>query len=519
MKRRDFLKLATGSTATFMLLNGCSLPLPIAAPTPALAPSPTEPAPEARTNLRVAFPGIPKQLDPALYSVIEEHQIGFAIFDGLVWVDAKLTPQPMLAVTWDSTPDLLSWTFTLREDVKFHHGTPLTAQDVVYTFQRILDPKVGSSFRSTLNFVELVEAVDEYTVRFHLTTPSAELPLLLGAPQARIVAHDYRANALSLQPSGTGPFQFVSYAAGVGVDMVRNPTYWGEGQPILERIEYQFMPYATQAAALINGEIDMMAQVGIEDWAMLDAEPAVTVAEVESGAYQTIVMRATKAPFNDLRVRQALKYCVDRNAMQRTVLHGKGTPGNDQPVAQIDPFWSDLPLRDYDPDKAGQLLAAAGFAKGLQLDLVTSMVRPGMTEMALAFQEMAKPAGVKIRVVQVSPSVYWSDYAGKVSFHTGNWGFRPSIDETLMVAYSSRSKENESNWRNPALDKLIDDARGQRNPAQRKELYGQAQQLLMEEGAVIIPYFKPTLLALRGNIQNFTPHPAGWLDFRTTSLG
>lgn len=516
MNRRDFLKVATSATAiSGWALAGCAA-LPIGSPAPTPSPSPTA---QAGGTLRVAFPGVPKQLDPALYTVIEEQQLGFALFDALVWIDAKLAPQPLLAESWESTPDLLHWTFKLREGVKFHHGTALTAEDVIYTFTRILNPKLGSPFRSSLGFVEKVAAIDPYTVRFQLSSPSAELPLLLGAPLARIVAHDYKDSLLAAKPSGTGPFQFAEYTADTGAKVVRNRNYWQKEQPWVEAIEYRYRPYAQQVAALRNDEIDVIAQLGSEDVALLATESEIMTVEAPSGAYQNIVMRATEKPFTDLRVRQALKLCVDRQSMLQKVLLGKGNVGVDHPVAPISPFVAALPTPRYDPDQARQLLTQAGYPRGLKLDLLTSTVRPGMVEMALAFQQMAKPAGIEIQVVRAPAEVYWSDYAGKVPFHTGNWGFRPSVDETFMVAYHSQSNGNESNWRNPNLDKLIDSARGERDPVQRQGSYQQAQKLLMEEGAVIIPYFKPTLMALRRNVRGFTPHPAGWLDFRTTYFG
>jgi peptide/nickel transport system substrate-binding protein len=469
-------------------------------------------------TLRVAFPGAAKQLDPAFYSVIEEHQIGFTLFDALVWVDHTLTPQPMLAESWDASPTLRSWTFKLREGVRFHHGATFSAQDVTYTFSRILNPDTGSPFRSTLQFVEKVEALDEYTVRFDLKTPSAELPLLLGAPQARIVPHDLPSALLTAKPSGTGPFQLISHEVGLRTRLMRNPQYWQPDQPAVEGLEFLFIPQQEQVAALQKGHVDLLMQVGVDEAEALRAETDLAVNSIVSGAYQTIVMRATTAPFDNALVREAFKFCVDRTAMLARVLRRSGVTGNDHPVAPFSPFWADLPLRPYDPARARTLLSKNGYAKGIKIDLLTSTVRPGMEEMARAFAEMAKPAGITIRVVRAPASAYWSNYAGHVPFHTGNWSFRPSIDETFMTAYHSSAKGNESNWRNPALDDLIEQARGERQEEARKALYRNAQQLLIEEGAVIIPYFKPTALAMRKVLRNFTPHPAGWLDFRTTSL-
>lgn len=524
LTRRKILKSSVGALTTLWLAQGCITPI---APDQAsqLSQTPTSRATTTTSSdvkpastLRVAMPGVPKQLDPAYYTTIEEHQLGFAIYDGLVWVDHTLSAKPMLALEWEADENLRTWTFKLRENVKFHHGTLLSAQDVVHTFGRLTAPDSKSTFANSLSFVEKVEAVDDFTVRFRLNSPSAELPLLLGAPQTRIISHEYTESLLTKQPSGTGPFRFSQFNAEDRASLVRNPDYWDPGHPLIESLEYLFIPYEKQVAALQAGTIDVMMQVGSDDLLILKNDQAISALEVPSGGYQTIVMRATVRPFDNSRVREALKYCVDREAMQAIVLKGQGNLGNDQPVAPISPFYADLPLRPYDPDKARSLLSQSGYGKGLNLALITSTVRPGMKEMAKAFQTMAKPAGVIINVVQVPSSVYWSDYAGRVAFHTGNWGFRASIDETFMVAYLSNSQGNESNWRNPDLDKLISAARGEPNREQRTKLYQQAQKLLMEDGAVIIPYFKPQMMAMRNAIQGFTPHPSGWLDFRTTTI-
>lgn len=522
MNRRLFLKGFAVSGLAAVCTQGCfpdnsagenhlSVPTSTSKPTAATAN-------DERSSLRIALPGAVKQLDPALYSVIEEHQIGFALFDGLVWIDHTLTPQPMLAESWEVNPTMRSWTFKLRENVRFHHGLPFSADDVVYTLERLLDPKLGSTFRSSLNLIDKVEAVDQYTVRIRLKSPSAELPLLLGAAQMRIVPHNLSNTVLAVKPAGTGPFQLSAHTAGERTRLQRNPAYWQADQPRLEMLDFIFTPYEQQVAKLRSSAVDLLMQVGTEEIDDLIADPAITVSETPSGAYQNIVMRATAKPFENKYVREALKYCMDRLQIQRQVLRGRGEPGNDHPVAPISPFWADLPLRPYDPDKAQSLLAKAGYKKGLQLDLLTSTVRPGMAEMAHAFAALAKPAGVTMRVIQVPAQVYWSDYAGHVPFHTSNWSFRPSIDETFKVAYHSSAKGNESNWRNPDLDALIDSASGERDQQKRLTLYQQAQQLLMEDGAVIIPYFKPTMMAMRSVVQGLTLHPAGWLDFRTATL-
>jgi len=523
INRRRFLQHLVGSTTTLLIAQGCAAarttPTTATAPLATTAQNTNPPAPATPAPVRVGFSNLPKQMNPGLYSVLEEFQLGFAIFDGLVWVDEKLIPQPLLATSWETSPNLLEWTFTLQEGVTFHHGTPFTATDVVHTFTRLLDPNFGAAFRNVLRFVKQVEAVDDYTVRFHLQSPNFELPLLLSAPQASIVAHDYAEKLMVTSPSGTGPFRFAELIPGDRIRLLRNELYWGTSDHYLDELEYVYRDYATQVQALQSGQLDVISQLGAEEITRFQDDTAIQAITAQSGAYQTVVMQVTEKPFDDPRVRKAFKYAVDHTALQATILQGYGLVGNNHPVTPISPFWNDLPPQRQDLAQAKALLTQAGYAKGLQLDLITSTSRPGMLELALAVREMVKAAGIQIQVVRVPADVYWTDYSGKIPFHIGNWGFRPSIEETFMVAYHSTSKGNESKWSTPALDALIDHARAERDETKRKALYHEAQQLIAEEGAVIIPYFRPVAIALRRTLHGFILHPAGWLDFSTVEVG
>ncbi len=517
LKRRTLLKQLTVGAASLGLLASCnSARLPgQRAPTAAAAMS----KPRVEGPLRVAFPGAPTELDPAQAVGAEDIQLATDIYSGLVWVDQKLALQPRLAESWAATRDLRHWTFKLRRGVKFHHDTPFTAKDVVYTFERILKPGFGSPIYSVLRTIETVEALNDYSVRFNLSAPSAEFPLLLGSAQTSIVPHDRSDSLLASAPMGTGPFRFDEYSSGKQLLVKRNETYWAKGMPQLDQIQYLYqMPQTDQINALKNGEIDLMWKVSLDDILTLGGHPDVKILEAPSGAYQTIIMQATEEPFTDNRVREAFKYCVDRPALQQLMLRGHGALGNDQPVAPIDPNWADIPIRSRDLSKAKTLLSDAGYPQGLDITLVASDVMPGMMELANAFQKMAAPAGIRIEVVQVPSDEYWTAYWQKVPFHIGNWTFRTSIEEMLNIAYHSKASQNESNWREPKFDALLDAARSEFDDQKRKALYQQAQQMLVDEGAVIIALFSPVLLAVRKEVQEFTPHPTSQLDFRTTHL-
>lgn len=529
VNRRHFLQLSVGTMAMAAWGTGCAAPIaPTAAATPVATATvaATRAADQTETTagaslLRIALSVLPKSFDPATFDLIEAYPFGFAVYDALIWVDTTLTPQPMLAESWEESTNQLSWLFNLRRNVTFHHGTILTAADVIYTFNRLLDPAVESVLQPSLRFVDTVEAVDDYTVRFLLKAPNADLPFLLAAPQARILAHDYPIAQLLSHPSGTGPFLFVELREGERITYMRNPDYWAAEQIHLEELQHILIPsFDQQIAALVQGAVDLLLDLDSKYIGDLTENPDTKVIEIASGRYQNLVMRVLDPPFNDLRVRQALKACTDRSALRQQILQGRGAIGNDQPVAQISPFFADLPLSPYNPVRARQLLAEAGYPNGLKLQLITANVASGMRELAYAFQALARPAGIEIEVIEIKvpADIYLSEYWGRVPFYVSLSEFRPSIYETFASAYYSWSPWNETGWSSEALDKLLDDACRTNQLDRRKELYQTAQQILQEEGAVIIPYFQPIFSAMRISVQGFQPHPAGWVDLRNVQV-
>lgn len=521
LSRRSLLKWIGGAG---LALSGCT---PVGTPT-STAPEETPTAQSTATAmpvnlsspLRVAFTAAPDQFDPARMSTTEAYHFAYAVYDALVWIDLSLAVQPLLALSWEADRSLSSWTFTLRQGITFHNGAEMTAADVVYTFNRLIDPTFGSTLRAVLRIVEVIEALDDYTVRFRLAAPNAEFPLLLGAPQAGIVPNQSTAADLAALPVGAGPFRFVENVPGERIRMLRHADYWdAEGIALAELEFVYFTSFSEEETALRTGDVHIVPDISLQSLTMLIDDPVIHVLEATSGRYQTIVMQATEAPFDDVRVRRALKLCADRTGLQQQVLQNRGVLGSDHPVAPISPFYADLPLPTSNIEVARRLLADAGYPNGLTLSLITATSRPGMLELAQAFREMARPAGIDIEVIQVPADVYWTDYAGRVPFHVSNWNFRTSIDETLTIPYHSQSAQNESQWRNKDFDAIIEKARGEGDFEQRKALYAEAQRLLLDDGAVVIPYFRPVLMAIHQSVKGLEPHPSGFLDFYGVTFG
>lgn len=515
ISRRSLLKCLGGAGTALMLTGSCS-----SSDRQFGVTSLNSTRQAAATNintsnvpLRVAFSAEPRQFDPALTTTTEAYQVCYALYEALVWIDAETTVRPLVATSWSVTSDLLAWTFELQRGIKFHNGTELTSQDVVYSLSRLIDPDFGSPIYEVLRVIERIDAVDDYTVHFLLSSPNADFPSLLAAPQAGIIPNQISSAELNRNPIGAGPYRFVEAIPGDRIRMQLNTDYaYAEGYSV-EFLEFLYYPsFEAQVDALLSGNVHLIPDFNPLDLSSVSEHPAIEILESPSERYFTIVMQATESPFSDIRVRQALKHCADRPLLLEQVLLGRGSIGYDHPLPSTSTYFADLPLPEYNISKARQLLAEAGYPEGLRLSLITAPARPGMVELAEYFSAMAQPAGIEIRVVQVPADVYWSDYNGKVPFHIGSWNSSSSLDEAFSIAYQSISRYNESHWKNADFDAVVETARVEADFEKRKALYQEAQKILMEDGAVIIPFFRSRLVALQNTIHNYVVHPSGWVE-------
>jgi len=505
VSRRRFLHL-TGGTTLLLTLNACapSLQSPPAV-SPATAPQTGQP--QRGGVLRFASADAPVNLDPARYSNGADIYLAATVYEGLVAIDTSdptFPIVPRLAESWEVSEDGKVWTFHLRQGVKFHHGTPFTAQDVLYTFARIQDPALAATGYERIRAVEQVEAVDDRIVRFQLNSPVVTFLSTVGDALAAlaIVPHDRTTAELAQTPSGTGPFQLTDYTPGERAIFKRNEDYWAADLPYLDEVQHLYMSDSTtQIAALTSGTLDAMS-LSSENMAALANNPAVQILQLAPGAQDLFVMRADQAPFQDVRVRQAFKLAVDRPGLRQVVLQGQGDLGNDQPIAPTSPFWANLPIPQQDIGKAKELLAAAGYPDGVSVTLVIAEIAPSLVAAAVALQEMVKPAGITIELERVAVDVFWVQYSMQVPFFVSYW-FNPlDPDQLLSTVYQSTAPYNESGWQSPELDALIEAGRIEPDLAKRTAIYAQAQQLISEQGCVIIPYYRPLLVAATTAVQN-----------------
>ena len=448
-----------------------------------------------------------QSMDPAsLYSSDDAYHI-FATYNRLVDLDADFRPVPELAESWQSSADGRTWTFHLRPGVTFHDGSEFDAADVVYTFKRLFDPTLATGAKQALGFLEPdgIIMVDAMTVTFTAKAPTAELPTLLANRYTNIVAEGAKAEDLRLHGNGTGPFMQEEFAPGAPMRVLkRNAGYWKSGLPKAACLRITVAPEALAAvSALKSGEADLALNVDPSVIYTLK-DPDIQLLRTGASNSMTVSMWTDTPPFDDNRVRQALKLVVDRQAMVDQVLAGSGEPAADNPVSVDSPasFVREAPAADI--ARAKQLLAEAGYPTGLRLDMFTAEGVPGMVRMAEAYARMAAAAGIQVTVNVTPADSYWDDVWMKKPLVTSSWSMRPPV-EALSYLFLSTSEVNETHWKNRDYDQLLAKAGATADADERLKVYQAAAKLLSEEGGVIVPMFVHQVLALRKGCSGYTP--------------
>jgi peptide/nickel transport system substrate-binding protein len=346
-----------------------------------------------------------------------------------------------------------------------------------------------------------------------------ELPVLITNKFTNIVPDGAKHEDLRLKADGTGPFMQEQFVPNDPVRILRkNPNYWDTGKPKADCLKITVAQEPVAAVTAIKaGQVDLVLNVDPTGIPTLKDDPNVQLLETGASNSMTVSMWVDTPPFDNIKVREALKKVIDRQAMIDTVLLGFGESGADNPVPLTSPasFVKEAPKQDIEGAK--KLLAEAGHADGLKVDLYTAEGVPGMVRMAQVFAEMAKPAGFDINVVVTPAESYWDDVWLKKPLLTSAWSMRPP-GEGLAVAYTQSAKWKETHWERPDYDALLLKANTTVDQAERIKLHQQVGKLLADEGGVIIPMFVHQVLALRKGCTGYTPRAQNFnLNFEDLS--
>jgi peptide/nickel transport system substrate-binding protein len=517
LTRREALRRASllGLSATALAGLGAGTPTRSASALPARQDG----EPVRGGTVRVGIPGSAATFDPNVAIILEAIWPCELLYSSLVRINSDMEIEPDLALSWESNDAADEWTFQLREGVTWHDGEDFSSEDVVATMERILDPDLASAFRANILMIEEMETPSAMEIVFRLSEPYAEFPELMSNYQARITPAG-RSDGLEAAPIGTGPYVLADHVPGERTVLRRFDGYFdAENQGFLDEIQYLAIPEeATKSAALTSGGIELANEFLPTTLPTIEGAPGITTTEIITGGHQPIAMDVTQEPFDDVRVRTALKLCAERDGFLAVVLQGHGETAADQPVPSVDPMYGAIPIPAQDIQRAQELLAEAGYPDGIDLTLQTSSGRPGMQESAIAFKDMAAAANIRIEIVSHPVDNYWADIWKKTPFFTTNWTGRPTAEQMMSLLYLCDSPGTEGKWCNEDFDALMAEARRATDADERRNILTEAQQLLADEGPVLIPYFRSYITAFTSRLHGFQAHPLRFLDLRRAWL-
>jgi peptide/nickel transport system substrate-binding protein len=429
-------------------------------------------------------------------------QITEKLMSRLVRPDMQGKPSADLAVGWEANADATEWTLTLREGVTFHDGSTFDAADVVYSLNRVLDPAQESPARSAVKMITGVEAVDATTVKLTLDTPFADMPLQLMDYRLRMIPEG-SGDTIATTGIGTGPFKLEKFDASGTTVVVANMDYYA-GAPGVARMEIIGIPDAqARLQALLGGQIDMESGITPQQRVMFDSSSKFKLQEVPTGNWRGIVFRTDVEPYSDVRVRKAVRMAADRDALLALVEAGNGTTSCDTPVGPTDQYRADLSC-PQDIAGAKALLAEAGFADGIDVDIYVSTVEATWPALAEAYQSQAAEAGIRVNILQVPTDGYWSEVWMKKDVSMTRWNERPA-DQVLHEVYLSTAKWNEGFYKDDGFDALLGEARRELDFDKRKGLYVQAQEHLQDTSGTLIPYHVTKLVGTTARVSNLDP--------------
>ncbi len=441
--------------------------------------------------------GAQSSLDPISNGRV--FQITEKIMSRLVRPGLDGRPQADLATSWEANEDATVWTFKLRDGVTFHDGSTFEADDVVYSINRVLDPESDSPARSAVQMITGVEALDDMTVQFTLNTPFADMPLQLMDYRLRML-NEGSGDNIAVSGNGTGPFMVETFDPEGTTVLVANPDYW-EGAPGVARMEIiGIADGQARLQALLGGQIDMERGITAQQRVMLTSSDNFTVQTIPTGNWRGLVFRTDVEPFNDIRVRQAVRMAADREELVALVLGGEGIVSCDTPVEPNDQYRADLSC-PQDIEKAKALLAEAGYPDGIDIDVHVSTLEPTWPTLAVAYQEQAAAAGIRVNVVQAPTDGYWSEVWMKKDVSATRWNERPA-DQALHEIYLSTAKWNESYYKDEAFDAMLADARRELDFEKRRAIYVAAQEHLLETSGTLIPYTVTRLVGVSSRVSN-----------------
>jgi peptide/nickel transport system substrate-binding protein len=463
----------------------------------------------------------PPGLDPFHQGADARIRVTVLMYQGLFYEAVDGEAAPLLAQSYEVSPDKLVYTIKLRQGVKFHTGQPMTAKDVVYCYNYIRDPKNGSPGAGDFTVVAAIEAVDDATVKITLSQPNASLPMTLGNKYGAVIPAGYfdapdAKTKLNQASVGTGPFKLVEFKPNSNLTLTRNPDYWEKGAPYLDQINFVSIPNsASMLVGLTNKRVDLALLNRPQDVRQVEKAPGLKTERWPSLNQKAVDLGSEYGPLADARVRQAIALGVDKDEVMRASIGGLGQVIGTM-VAAMQERWglplAEVPNQKPDIEKAKRLLAEAGHGSGLELNLTTIIGYDWMDPAAVTMREQLARIGVKLNIQRVELGVWIKNFQSKqMGFTFNDWATQPDPN-LLFYRHFRMAPEGADfrNWKNEKASRLLDEGRAENDPAKRKAIYA-AFQKEMAESVPTIMLFSADLVTVRNEkVRNYVQHPTGW---------
>ncbi len=446
--------------------------------------------------------------------------------------ETLVTFSPQFKLTFDGLAEEISankkadvWTIRVHDGIEFHNGKTLGAADVRYSLQRLINPKLGLFGGAALSSIDpaRIKKLDKRTVRCTLKQADGTILDALGQYVAGVVPVGYSPTAVGkAKPNiGTGPYKLQSFVPGQQSVHVRNANYWRTGQPYFDKVIIIDFPDDTaRVNALLGGQVDAITDVPPAQVAIINGHSGTKVLESPSAGWRPICMRVDVAPFNDVRVRQAMRLIADRPQMVAQALSGHGRIGNDLYAPFDELYASSLPQRHQDIEKAKSLLKAAG-QSNLTVDLQSTNGALGMNEGAQVFAQQAKAAGVTVNVKILDSGAFYGDQYLKWAFSTDFWGSRNYLPQVAAGSLPT-SPYNETHWPDAGHQKFLSLYNQAKQTADRKkrgEILLEMQKMEYDAGGYIVWGFNTQLDAYATKVKGFTTGDKGVLALNSFGHG
>ena len=467
----------------------------------------------------------PTNLDPRIGLDGASERIDGLLFDNLLSRDEHLSVKPGLAERWE-TPDPTTYIFHLHRGVRFSDGRPLTARDVKWSFDSVIEGKVRSPKAGTYRWVERIDAPDDYTVIFHLKQPWSGLLWNLAGGEGMGIVPFGSTDEVSRNPIGSGPFRFVSAEQDKDVIIERNGNYWGE-KPRLERVRFMVVPDATtRALELRKGSADLEMNSLTPDMEItLEHEPKLAVMRGPGTRFGYLAFNLRDPILKDVRVRQAIACGIDRQPMIHYLWRDTVRLAASVLPPESWAYDGDVTKYPYDPAKARALLDAAGYpaVKGVRFRItMKTSTEESSRSMAAVFQQQLREIGIALDIRSFESATFFSDVTrGEFQVYSLRWIGGNEDPEIFSYVFDSANiipkGANRQNYSNPRVDALIAQARVEPDQNARKRDYAEIQQILAEDLPYInLWYFNNVMVSSR-RVQGLTLNPSGNFDFLRTA--